>query len=365
MSDPTPPEIPSARHPGEVRLTKGPHATDDPAPGAPRLGAAADHRAAAESAAQHRDFDRALRERFRAVLRGLEQGGVLEVRRSRTARETADDVTTALPLEVATEIQPAAHSFDEVVYGGRRATEDEYRRLEYADRFSASAPPPAPEPVEVEAVEKAPRTRRRLPPLPGLLRDPRFWAALAATAALLLLVYGALQSCGAPTAPTPPPPQPPPDLPDVPPPSRPGFGAGDDPIWDRLPAPVFYGGVQFLIAAALVVWWRARRRGALVREPRPVEVAANELLAGHAALYRRSKDHDHVAGKLRAATLRRIRAPLGIAADTPPDRIVAAVAARVGAHPAQIGAALFGPVPDQGTLAVVAAQLEWIESEVG
>ncbi|WP_280352616.1 DUF4129 domain-containing protein [Nocardia abscessus] len=360
MSDPRPP-----RGADEVTLNKGPATTHDPAPGTPRLGAAAHHRAAAEAAAQHRDFDRALRERFRAVLRGLEQGGVLEVRRSRTARETADDVTTALPLEVTTEIQPAAHSFDEVVYGGRRATEDEYRRLEYADRFSASAPPPAPEPTEVEAVEKAPRTRRTLPPLPKLLRDPRFWAVLAGAAALLLLVYGALQSCGAPTAPTPPPPQPPPDLPDVPPPDGPGFGPGDDPIWDRLPAPVFYGGVQFLIAAALVVWWRARRRGALVREPRPVEVAANELLAGQAALYRRSKDHGHVAGKLRAATLRRVRTPLGITADTPPDRIVAELAARLGTDPALIGAALFGPVPDSGALQVVAAQLEWIESEVG
>ncbi|WP_236566789.1 DUF4129 domain-containing protein [Nocardia sp. CY41] len=363
MSAPVPPEVPSAQQSAEVTPAEG--APNDTVPGMPRLGAAADHRAAAESAAQHRDFDRALRERFRAVLRGLEQGGVLEVRRSRTARETADDVTTALPLETATEIQPAARSFDEVVYGGRRATEDEYRRLEYADRFSASAPPPAPEPVEIAAVEKRPRVKRRLPPLPKLLRDPRFWAALAAAAALLLLVYGALQSCGAPTAPPAPPPQTPPDLPDVPPPDAPGFGAGDDPIWDRLPAPVFYGGVQFLIAAALVVWWRARRRGALVREPRPVEVAADELLAGQAALYRRSKDHDHVAGKLRAATLRRIRTPLGITADTPPDRVVAAVAARIGAHPAQIGAALFGPVPDPGTLQVVAAQLEWIESEVG
>ncbi|MGO4618154.1 DUF4129 domain-containing protein [Nocardia sp. 2YAB30] len=347
----------------QVALTKGTDATNDQAPGAPRLGAAADHRAAAESAAQRRDFDSALRERFRAVLRGLEQRGVLEVRRSRTARETADDVTTALPLEVATELHPAAYSFDEVVYGGRRATEDEYRRLEYADRFSAAAPPPAPEPPEIDAVEQAQRTRRRLPPLPNLLRDPRFWAGLAATAALLLLLYGALQSCGAPTAP--PPPKVPPDVPPNGAYDGPGFGAGDDPIWERLPAPVFFGGLQFLIAAALVVWWRARRRGALVREPRPVEVAANELLAGQAALYRRSRDHDYVAAKLRAATLRRIRTPLGVTADTPPDRIVAVIAARTGTDPDHIAAALFGPVPDTGTMRIVAARLERIESEVG
>ncbi|MFE9582954.1 DUF4129 domain-containing protein [Nocardia sp. NPDC006044] len=339
---------------------------DAPAPPSPpRLGAAADHRAAAEKAAQHRDFDRALRERFRAVLRGLEQRGVLEVRRSRTARETANDVTTALPLESVAEFQPAAHSFDEVVYGGRRATEDEYRRLEYADRFSAAAPPPALEPTEVTATEKAPRTRRTLPPLPDLLRNPKFWAAVAGLAVLLLLLYASLQSCGAPNAPTP---QQPPDIPRTRPPrdsGGSGFGTGDDAIWDRLPAPVFFGGLQFLIAAALVVWWRARRRGALVREPRPVEVAANELLAGQAALYRRSKDHEHVANKLRAATLRRIRPPLGMTADTPPDRLIAAVAARTGQAPDRIGRALFGQVPDAETLELVATQLDWIEAELG
>ncbi|QIS01022.1 DUF4129 domain-containing protein [Nocardia brasiliensis] len=344
-----------------------PHDADrDQPPGPPRLGTAADHRAAAEQAAQRRDFDAALRERFRAVLRGLEQRGVLEVRRSRTARETADDVTTALPTDTATELHPAAHSFDEVVYGGRRATEDEYRRLEYADRFSESAPPPAAEPIEVEVAEKSPRTRRQLPPLPELLRDPRFWGALAGIAALLLLLYGVLQSCGAPTAPNPPPvpTNPPrPDSPDSP--DWPGFGAGDAPIWERLPAPVFFGALQFLIAAAIVVWWRARRRGALVPEPRPVEVAANELLAGQAALYRRSKDYEHVAAKLRGATLRRIRPTLGMTADTPPDRLLGALAARIGTDPAQLGTALYGPVPDVATLELVAAQLEWIEAELG
>ncbi|WP_431966212.1 DUF4129 domain-containing protein [Nocardia sp. bgisy134] len=335
-------------------------------PPPPRLGPAADHRAAAEEAAQRRDYDRALRERFRAVLRGMEQRGVLEVRRSRTADETVDDVSSVLPLEVTTELQPAARSFDEVVYGGRTATEDEYRRLEYADRFSAEAPPPVAEPTELTPVETAPRTRRKLPPLPALLRDPKFWAALAAVAVLLLIVYGAMQSCGAPTAPKPPPdippPQPPPSNGDI---DRPDIGPGQDSIFARLPAPLAFGGLQFLIAAALLVWWRARRRGALVGEPRPVEVAANELLAGQAALYRRSRDHEYVAAKLRAATLRRLRPLLGMGADAPPDLLVAAVTARIGADRQLVGNAFFGPVPDAGALHIVAAQLEWIETEIG
>lgn len=335
---------------------------DRRAPEPPLLGAAAEHRAAAEEAAARRDFDRALRERFRAVLRGMEQRGVLETRRSRTADETAADASTVLPLDVSTELEPAARTFDEVVYGGRGATEDEYRRLEYADTFSASAPPPRPEPEVREVVEKVPRTRRGVPPLPALLRSPRFWAGLASVLVLGLLLYAALHSCAAPTAP--PPPQPPTDLPT--PPDDPDLPPieGEDSIFSRLPAPLAFGGLQLLIAFALLIWWRARRRGALVREPRPVEVAANELLAGQAALYRRAGDHDYVAAKLRAAALRRIRPELGVAADADHDGLVRAVATRTGLDPGLVYAAMFAPVLDASALRVVAAQLDLIETEV-
>jgi hypothetical protein len=354
---------------GSGQATGGPDFTEPTEPAAPlppRLGPADNHREAAENAALHHDFDTALRERFRAVLRGLEQRGMLEVRRSRTARETADDATTALPLEAAPELHPAAHSFDEVVYGGRHATEDEYRRLEYADRYSRSAPRPAPEPAEATITEKT-KTRRQLPPLPDLLRNPKFWAALLAVIALVVLLYAALNSCAAPAPhkPTPPDIPPPTKHPEQHPDGGSGFGAGKDSIFARLPAPLAFGGLQFLIAAALVVWWRARRRGALVGEPRPVEVAANELLGGQAALYRRSKDHEHVAARLRAATLRRIRPMLGVTTDATPDRLIATIAARTRADPAMIGAAVYGPVPDASTLQLVATQLEWIEAEVG
>ncbi|WP_040793840.1 DUF4129 domain-containing protein [Nocardia higoensis] len=332
------------------------------APEPPLLGAAVEHRAAAEEAAARRDFDRALRERFRAALRGMEQRGLLETRRSRTADETAADASTVLAPEVSAELVPAARSFDEVVYGGRGATEDEYRRLEYADTFSAAAPPPKAEPVLREVEEVAPRARRRLPRLPVLLRNPKFWAGLAGAIVLGLVLYAALQSCAAPTAP--PPPQAPPDLPT--PPEDPELPPieGLDSIFDRFPAPLAFGGLQLLIAFALLIWWRARRRGALVREPRPVEVAANELLAGQAALYRRAGDHDYLAAKLRAATLRRIRPGLGAAAGADQDGLVRAIAARTGLDPGLVYAALYAPVPDASALRVVAAQLDLIETEL-
>ncbi|MFC4376547.1 DUF4129 domain-containing protein [Nocardia halotolerans] len=332
-------------------------------PPRPELGAAAEHRAAAENAARQRDFDRALRERFRAVLRGLEQGGSLPVRRSRTARETAADATIALTPEQSTELHPAASSFDEVVYGGRTATEDEYRRLEYADRYSQSAPPPVPEPNELEITEREPRRRRELPQLPALLRNPRFWAAVAGILATALLLYASLQSCGAPNAPAPPPDLPTPNEPPDPD-FDPEIGSGQDSIFSRMPGWLAFGGLQLLIAFAALLWWRGRRRGALVAEPRPVEVAANELLTGQAGLYRRSGDLAHVARTLRTATLRRIRPRLGTGELTD-DQLVEVLATRLGTPAQQLGTVLFGAVPDESTLYHVAAHLEWIETELG
>jgi hypothetical protein len=184
---------------------------------------------------------------------------------------------------------------------------------------------------------------------------------------LLLVLYAVLQGCSGPSAPRAP------DAPPIdPPPMDPPSGdydpdlprpTGDDSLFERTPDRLAFGGLQFLIAAALLVWWRARRRGTVVGEPRPVEVAADELLAGQAGLYRRSGDHAHIADVLRAATVRRLRRALGTG--TSPEELTAAVAARIGTDPAVVGSALYGPVPDASALELVAAQLEWIEAEVG
>ncbi|WP_019931975.1 DUF4129 domain-containing protein [Nocardia sp. BMG111209] len=324
------------------------------------LGPAGTHRAAADTAAARQDFDTALRERFRAVLRGLEQGGALPVRRSRTAQETAAD---AAPL---VELSDAAASFDQVVYGGRTATVDEYRRLAESDRFS-QAPPPPPEPTELTAPGR--RTRRPRRPLPAVPGGRRFWLTLLAVVLVTLLVLLLIRLAGAPHAPpVPHPPHPAPTSPTTPPPTPPpmppdnDWGVGNDSIFARWPHWIAFGGLQCLLAAAVVVWWRARRRGALVGEPRPVEAPAHELLAGHAALYRRADDPDHVAAILRTATLRRIRPALDLPAGAPPPQVIAAIARRTGLAPIHLGATLFGPVPDTGTLTAVAGYLLVIEA---
>ncbi|MFI1915846.1 DUF4129 domain-containing protein [Nocardia sp. NPDC020380] len=344
-----------------------------PIPPEPALGPAAVHLAAAEQAALHADYRTALRERYRAVTRGLEQRGILEEQRARTARETAQAATTVSPE--AAGLPSAAHSFDEVVYGGRPAAEAEYRLLEQADRFSV-APPPVDAPAEITEQRKPRKSRkpareRGNRELPAWLGDWRLWAAIAGILAVLVLAY-VLTHLGSPTPPTPPAPTTPPHAPvTTPPPAAPppntpppNFGAGQDSLFQQLPGWLAFGGLQFLIAWVIVLWWRGRRRGAVVGEPLPVEAPAGELLAGQAGLYRKSRDHNHVADTLRAAALRRLRPGLGTTADTPADAVTAVIAARTGADPGTVRSALYDPVDDRGSLELVAAQLEWIEAEV-
>ncbi|MFC0113424.1 DUF4129 domain-containing protein [Kibdelosporangium aridum] len=89
---------------------------------------AADHRRAAEAAEAQGDLAEAVRERFRAIVRGLEERGVLDERSGRTVDEVAHAAGARLP-DYANALRAAARLFDDVWYGGRETTVDEYRRL--------------------------------------------------------------------------------------------------------------------------------------------------------------------------------------------------------------------------------------------
>ena len=93
---------------------------------------AAEHRAAAERAAAAGDLAEAVRERFRAVVRELEQRGVLVPRAGRTVDEVAIEAGQALPV-LADDLRGAAVQFDDVWYGGRPATAQGYQRLVSVD----------------------------------------------------------------------------------------------------------------------------------------------------------------------------------------------------------------------------------------
>lgn len=91
-----------------------------------------EHRRAADEAAARGDYDTAVRERFRGIIRDLEQRTVLDERPGRTADEVAREVSALAP-DVAESIRLAARLFDEVCYGGRTATVDTDARIRAAD----------------------------------------------------------------------------------------------------------------------------------------------------------------------------------------------------------------------------------------
>lgn len=85
---------------------------------------AAQLRAAADAAARAGDWGLAVVERFRAVVRDLEERAVLDERPGRTAHEATLDAGAVLP-EVAGALASGGQLFDAVAYGGRPATDDD------------------------------------------------------------------------------------------------------------------------------------------------------------------------------------------------------------------------------------------------
>jgi Domain of unknown function (DUF4129) len=101
---------------------------------------AADFRARAERAAAEHRFSQAVLDRFRAIVRSLEERAVLETRPDRTADEAAREAAALLPDRGA-ELASAALMFDDVCYGGRAGTPAGYEALTGIDtRVTAARP---------------------------------------------------------------------------------------------------------------------------------------------------------------------------------------------------------------------------------
>ncbi|MFE2061444.1 DUF4129 domain-containing protein [Streptomyces sp. NPDC059467] len=94
---------------------------------------AAEHRAAAEAHAAQGHWNQALQERMRGVVRALEERALLDARPGRTADEAAAEAGRALPAHTDG-LRAAAREFDDVTYGGRRATQASYERIAELDR---------------------------------------------------------------------------------------------------------------------------------------------------------------------------------------------------------------------------------------
>jgi hypothetical protein len=101
---------------------------------------AADLRADAERFAAAGGWAEAVRARLRAVVRDLEERGLVDARPGRTADEIAGDAGQALP-SAAADLRTGARLFDDVWYGGRTADATTYDRMVAVDDAVSAARP--------------------------------------------------------------------------------------------------------------------------------------------------------------------------------------------------------------------------------
>lgn len=100
---------------------------------------AAEHRARAGEYAASGEFDDAVREWMRALVRDLEERDVLAPRAGRTAGEAAREAAAVLPA-AGDAVADAARCFDETVYGGRPADAGSVDRMRAADEAVRRVP---------------------------------------------------------------------------------------------------------------------------------------------------------------------------------------------------------------------------------
>ncbi|MGO1975305.1 MAG: DUF4129 domain-containing protein [Propionibacteriaceae bacterium] len=97
-----------------------------------------DYRSLAEQAAAAQDWAAAVRDRFRAVVRELEDRTILDVRPSRTALEVAHTASRWLP-SAREHLDDGADLFNDVVYGERPATAAAYAAMVVVDEAVVAA----------------------------------------------------------------------------------------------------------------------------------------------------------------------------------------------------------------------------------
>ncbi|MET0433597.1 MAG: DUF4129 domain-containing protein, partial [Cellulomonas sp.] len=101
---------------------------------------AAELRSAADAAAARGDWAGAVADRFRAVVRSLEERAVLEEQPGRTAHEAVEAAGLRLPAH-AVDLRAAGRLFDDVVYGERTPrAEDDAALRELDARVAATRP---------------------------------------------------------------------------------------------------------------------------------------------------------------------------------------------------------------------------------
>jgi hypothetical protein len=117
---------------------------------------AAEYRAAADAAADRGDWSAAVIERYRAVVAGFEERGLVDPRAGRTADEAATEAGAALPV-LAADLTAASRLFDGVRYGGREAIAGDDAFMRRLDDDSRAARPGPGEPATGTLAPAVPR----------------------------------------------------------------------------------------------------------------------------------------------------------------------------------------------------------------
>ncbi|MEU6713111.1 DUF4350 domain-containing protein [Nonomuraea sp. NPDC046802] len=142
-------------------------------------------------------------------------------------------------------------------------------------------------------------------------------------------------------------------------------GEGGRSMYDLMPDNIRWTVYMAIIALVVAAFWRGRRLGPVVTEKLPVVVRAAETVEGRGRLYRARRARRRAADALRAGTIDRLTPRLGLGSGAGQHEVVAALAARTGQDPHQLGAALYGPPPaDDAGLVGLAGYLDSIERHV-
>ena len=120
-------------------------------------------------------------------------------------------------------------------------------------------------------------------------------------------------------------------------------------------------GLAFLVYA----WWRARRLGAPVLEPQPVQIGGSELVSAVGNLMQQTRDPDRAARLLRGDLRRRLCERLGLPPGVPADVIADVTAARSGVDRDRVARAVSDiPIRSEDDLLDLARDIDIIRTEV-